>query len=171
MMNSQIRRQSESDEEMARTFFGYGSWSAPYWFIGPEQGKDRGEAEADTSSVQVWDTLGRPEPCDCLTFHEQLGDPTWHREKPLQRTWEPRILALLTMIGKPAELDDRREYQRCWGKQESETCVIDLSSSSSRRLSDSEVRMRYWCERLGALNVWACRPPRLGNSGWGTIGN
>ena len=30
---------------MARHRYGYGSWTAPYWFLGLEEGMDRGESD------------------------------------------------------------------------------------------------------------------------------
>jgi hypothetical protein len=37
--------------EMAQNCFGYGRWDAPYWFIGPEQGK--GNDEPDDNTLRV----------------------------------------------------------------------------------------------------------------------
>src|ERR1700741_2319450 len=56
--------------EMARRSYGYGRWDAPYWFIGPEQGKGRAEPSGNSQRVNAWRKLGENELCDCLDFHE-----------------------------------------------------------------------------------------------------
>ena len=127
--------------EMARRCYGYGRWEAPYWFLGPEQGKGRKEPPDNTRRVEAWFELGATELCDCHDFHSLIGEKDWHREKPnLQRTWRPLILVLKTFLDDLSndDLSNKeclRNYQRTrWGRADGETCIIELSSLASKSL-------------------------------------
>ncbi len=129
---------SNSEIEMDRRFFGYGNWTAPYWFIGPEQGRGPGESEGHEQRVEAWIASGRPELCDCRDYHEKILAPQWHRQDArLQPTWKSLILCLLTVMNHQADNVHLRNYQRSrWGMSDRpETCVIDLSGLASRSLS------------------------------------
>jgi hypothetical protein len=52
--------------EMGRRSCGYGRWNAPYWFIGPEQGKGKDERDDNAQRVKAWQQLGRAELCELL---------------------------------------------------------------------------------------------------------
>ena len=127
--------------EMAQRFFGDGCWKAPYWFIGPEEGKGPREPVDNASRVDAWVKLGKCELCDCKAFHHQIGETRWHRElrdKPvLQRTLAPSNPSFLN---KPAGQDDLRDYQRdSWGRQNGrETCIIELSGLGCKSSSRSK---------------------------------
>jgi hypothetical protein len=145
-----------SDElEMARHFYGFGRWDAPYWFIGPEQGKGPGESVDNSPRVNAWLKLQKPELCDCRAFHELIGEQNWHRdsrgEPRLQRTWRPLMLLLKSFLNHPASPDDLRNYQRdFWGRGETgETCVIELSAVAAKALRTEIDRMRFREERVG----------------------
>jgi hypothetical protein len=114
-------------EEMARECYGYGSWSAPYWFIGLEEGMD-GLLQ---KRIDVWLELGRETGLsDCRAFHEGIGFTKWHQKKPkaaLQSTWRPLMLLLMTFLERPADKESLREYHvNRWGMTDGETCVIEL---------------------------------------------
>lgn len=108
----------ESELEMARRSYGYGRWYAPYWFIGPEQGKGKGEACDNSQRIRAWKQLRETELCDCLDFHAQIRDMSWHLSKPsLQRTWRTLILLLKTFLDEPSDIESLRAYQRDrWGR-------------------------------------------------------
>lgn len=104
--------------EMVRRSYGYGRWDAPYLFIGPEQGKGRFEPSGNSQRVSAWQKLGQTELCDCLDFHAQIPDMSWHCVKPnLQRTWRPLILLLRTFLDLPSDAENLREYQRTDGEE------------------------------------------------------
>jgi hypothetical protein len=148
--------------EMARRSYGYGRWDAPYWFIGPEQGKGRAEPSGNSQRVSAWQRLGQTELCDCLDFHAQIPDMSWHRGKPnLQRTWRPLILLLKTFQDQPSDIESLRQYQRDrWGRMTGgETCVIELSGVAARsskipvdRGQFREERIKIICERMRSSN-------------------
>jgi hypothetical protein len=113
--------------EKARSFYGYGRWDSPFWFIGPEEG---GIDSLDLRA-EKWLELGRPTLCDCRQFHRCIGITKWHDPPPpLQFTWRKLMLLLHACQGKDYDNDVLRAYQRNqWGMQSDcgETCVIDLS--------------------------------------------
>ena len=120
--------------KMALGCYGYGSWDAPYWFIGPEQGM---ASDKDIQlRVEAWLGLGENELDDCREFHEHIGEMKWHGKRPkLQKTWKQLMLLLMAflgapkdIIGKPKDKTSLCEYQRDhWGRLNDETCVIELS--------------------------------------------
>jgi hypothetical protein len=53
---------------MARSWFGYGRWAAPYWFVGIEPGGD----ELD-ECVHLWKREGEAELIDIAAHHEEFS--------------------------------------------------------------------------------------------------
>ena len=82
-------------EEMARGCYGYGSWEAPYWYIGLEEGLDG----ALDDRIRAWQELGAETGLsDCRAFHRKIGVDKWHRndgKAALQSTWKQLIRVLL----------------------------------------------------------------------------
>jgi hypothetical protein len=142
------------EQEMEQQFFGYGTWSARFWFIGPEQGKGRDESDSNVPRAAAWNALGMRDLCDCLEFHRTLGDLRCFEgpKPPLQSTWRPLILTLLAMKGDTSAVEDRRRYQmKNWGRSGGETCLIELSGTASRRLSSPEALRRHRRHRLSKI--------------------
>jgi hypothetical protein len=118
---------------MAVGCYGYGSWEAPYWFIGPEQ--EMAPNDDIQRRLNAWLRLGGKELSDCREFHEVIGEVRWHGEKPkLQKTWKQLMLLLMAFQGAPMSPDNPKDkeklciYQRDhWGRLNDETCVIELS--------------------------------------------
>ena len=141
---------------MARRFYGFGHWDAPFWFIGPEQGKGPKEADENDRRLNAWTSLGRSELCDCREFHHKIGETSWHRERPrLQPTWRSLMLLLKTRLGESPDHESLRAYQRDrWGRasvEQGETLAIELSglaAKSSRVLVD---RSLFREERLEVI--------------------
>ena len=140
---------AEREREMARRCYGFGRWDAPYWFIGPEQGKGPKEAEDNAQRVQAWLDLGGTDLCDCRDFHARIGDDTRHKEKPLlQSTWRPLMLLLMAFLERPTDNESLRVYQRDqWGRLEDETCVIELSGLAARSFTTQIDRQQFRPER------------------------
>jgi hypothetical protein len=98
--------------------------------------------------------LGETELCDCLDFHAQIPDMSWHQGKPkLQRTWRPLILLLKTFLDLPSDIENLRAYQRDrWGRvKEGETCVIELSGLAARSGREPIDRVRFREERIQTI--------------------
>ena len=98
--------------EMAHQFFGHGRWTAPFWFIGPEQGQSPSEHDDLKPRVEAWRTLGGGELTDCREFHDLIGEKRWHRrERPrLQSTWRPLMLSLMTFLRRQSDNESLRNY-------------------------------------------------------------
>jgi hypothetical protein len=117
---------------MAEEFFGYGRWSAPFWFVGPEAGMAR-DGDDLVSRYESWRGLDFQPVVDCAAHHEGFRFRKWHQQHPpTQATWRHLIRLLLTYQGKPNDLEAIRTYQRDqWGSQTGETCVIELAGLPS----------------------------------------
>jgi hypothetical protein len=150
---------------MARNFYGYGNWNAPYWFIGPEQGGDGNEERANAFSK-----LGRDGLCDCKEFHETIGEFRWHRGEPpkkpnLQPTWRRLMLLLMPSLNLDTDQPALRRYQsRDWGSHDGETCVIELGGLSAKSFRSPIDRESYRKERIEFISkkLAECTPaPKL----------
>ena len=108
-----VETKDDGIRKMALRGYGYGRWSTPYWFIGPEQGQAPEENHDLKPRVRAWRELGATALTDCREFHALIGERRWHREKPkLQSTWRPLLLLLMTYLGKSIDTDTLRNYQR-----------------------------------------------------------
>lgn len=146
------------DEEMcamARGNYGYGRWEAPYWFIGPEQGMGQHEKTDLTQRVEAWIELGQQELNDCREFHSRIGEVRWHFKEPkvdLQSTWRPLMLLMMTFLGREADAEALRNYQRdTWGTINGETCVIELSGLAAPTLKEAKDTGAFLQERIQAI--------------------
>jgi hypothetical protein len=128
--------------EMARRRFGFGRWSAPYWFIGLEEATASDDMDGLLLRERVWSRLGENELDDCPEFHRGLGETSWHRTKPrLQPTWRPLMLMLMSFTGRPTDRETLREYQRDkWGTLDGETCIVELSGLAAPGLGTKRDR-------------------------------
>ena len=108
------------------TFFGYGHWAAPVWFIGIEEAGD------DTKIVQrldEWNKRNRNDIEDAPSFYPSLqGNAEWHGLAAIpQPTWTQLIRMLLIAQGKDDSPDHVLDYQRHHlGTADGETCLLEL---------------------------------------------
>jgi hypothetical protein len=122
---------------MSKENYGYGTWSASYWFIGPEQGGSRSDSEKQLRA-DTWQNLGSLSLNDSRIFHRNIRQPHWHEEPvSIQSTWGRLILAVLKFKGEQVTDDKRKEYQQNeWGSDSGETCVIELSGLAAPSLRE-----------------------------------
>jgi hypothetical protein len=144
---------NDSQQEMSERFYGYGRWSAPYWFIGPEQGQAKDEKDDLGPRVRAWVDCGKPEVADLKEFHDRLTPGMWTEEDtPLQKTWRKLMLILLTSLEKSVDKEDLRTYQQFkLGRKEGLTCLIELSglpANSSKIDRDRETFLEKRTERI-----------------------
>jgi hypothetical protein len=155
-----MRRLAFSQDKVlaSHTWFGYGSWSAPFWFIGKEPGASQDDAENYAS----WVRLGAIDLVDCREHDlEYRGTDRgkWHTgTKPLQPTWRPLIAALLAYKGSMTyDVEAIRRYQtESWGRTTGETAVLELSavaapdakSPEALRLADVDARIETIREKI-----------------------
>lgn len=113
--------------DFAETFFGYGDYNAPYWFVGMEEGGGKHFEDVE-KRLSVWQQQRR-ELEDVAEFHRAIGFARLFDEKPiLQPTWNKLIRILLSAEGQDVQTERVREYQRdSLGRVSGEkNCLIEL---------------------------------------------
>jgi len=139
--------------EMARRSYGFGSWDAPYWFIGPEQGQGKEENHELSRRAKAWLQLDVDGLCDCRKFHDLIEITEWHRDNPaLQPTWRPLMLLLMTFLQQSTDKESLRVYQRDkWGILNGQTCVIELSGLPANNFKIQRQRELFRQERMDTI--------------------
>lgn len=133
----------------AEKWFGYGRWSAPYWFVGMEPG-----GAEEPLVYSTWHDSGAPELLDLLEHSTACHDTRLVvGEPPLQPTWKQLIRLVLGYEGKPAGNEDVREYQRdCLGRRAGQTLLIEISSVNAKSLSVTvPEREAHRAERIATI--------------------
>jgi hypothetical protein len=153
----------EAEFALASGCYGYGRWDAPYWFIGPEQGQDRGEGNQLTVRHQAFKNLSRDGLSDCRKFHALIEQRKWHRDErpPLQRTWRRLMLLLAASLSRPTDVESLRTYQReLWGSAIGETCAIELSGLPATSFNVPREREAFRQKRIQFIQqkLSDCRP-------------
>jgi hypothetical protein len=139
----------------AETWFGYGRWDAPYWFIGKEPG-----GGDDPEQYASWLRLGGGHLIDCrdhdLDCPAARKPGMWHggERPPLQSTWRPLIAMVLGYEGAPAYDEDsvRRYQDERWGRSDGDTALLELSAIAARSVSQEEaMRLMYVRDRIATF--------------------
>lgn len=109
------------------TFYGYGTYDAPYWFVGMEEGGGGTFASAE-GRINAWIDRGRTELEDPRGTAADLSRSPWFRSYPrLQSTWKQLIRMTLVAQGIVPAVDRIRAYQRDrLGTGTGETCLLEL---------------------------------------------
>jgi hypothetical protein len=110
------------------TFYGYGSYSASFWFVGMEEGGGR-TVEENAARIASWERRGRPELTDLYAYHEGIAVPRWFTaHPPVQPTWGKLIRIMLSARGQQSITPDHiRAYQRDYlGRSTADTCLLEL---------------------------------------------
>jgi hypothetical protein len=152
----------DKDEHLLATdCYGYGSWNADYWFIGPEQGQGGRENGVITDRAKAHSELAVDGLSDCREFHSRIGEGRWHKDDAaLQSTWRSLILLLLAFQGKLTKFTSvetrkilQRDYQRnSWGISDGETCVVELSGLPAQNLAVKKDRVSFRQGRLDYIH-------------------
>jgi hypothetical protein len=139
------------------SFYGSGHYTAPYWFVGMEEG-GHGTFREVAGRLAAWHAGGRRE------LHE-LGDanaPWFGPRATLQRTWAKLIHTVLSAEGQPVDREAVREYQRTrLGRRAGFDCLLELlplpSPSTGEwlysrysglpHLVSRDAYREYWAER------------------------
>jgi hypothetical protein len=139
----------DAKAKAAESWYGYGRWGAPYWFVGMEPG---GTEEA--SSYESWLRLGGGELIDCRQHHFDTGFTRWHGDDQhaTQPTWRRLIQTLLGFEGHPATLEDvLRVQHKEWGATDGETALIEICALHSPNTATKSDRTTYRDERIAKL--------------------
>jgi hypothetical protein len=92
-------------------FFGYGSWAAPIWFIGMEEGGGGTIAEAGRR-IETWRMRGGLDLEDLVEYHYAIGITKHLGSRPaLQPTWSKLVHVLLGMRGEAVTDERVRAFQ------------------------------------------------------------
>jgi hypothetical protein len=151
----------------AEYWFGYGSWNAPYWFIGPEPGKAKDEGENLKERCSAWLELCPNGPAsgglvDAYQHHKAFGHLKFFEKRapkpevPTQPTWRQLIRLLLAYQNGSAPSDKAiADYQATkWGRSNGEACVIEMSALAMNSLSDEQdLRERFRSERIATIRA------------------
>lgn len=121
-------------QSFMHTFYGYGTWKAPLWFVGMEEGGGAGLNEI-ASRLAAWDGS---ELMDIRDFHRGLQGIDWFRERPpLQSTWSKLIRVALCAEAQECTTEAVRRYQRDeLAGGNGRTAVIELLPLPSRSVRD-----------------------------------
>jgi hypothetical protein len=137
----------------AREWFGYGRWSAPYWFVGMEPGGDD-----HPELYTAWEAAGAGRLIDAaehevewnlrvparLQMHHFASKPTIQKG-----TWQPLIHIVL---GFSAEDGDAHAYQRDrLGRIDGDMALIELCSVAAKNLAVPSDRDRFMPERIAFI--------------------
>ena len=141
-------------QRASEKWFGYGNWSAPYWFVGMEQGGS--EDDDHVGWEKVWHDLGEKELIDCRNHHQKMGrhgNSLWHGQNAkIQNTWGSTIRLLLSFKN-PTSIPGEeaiRDYQKTrWGAQDGETVVAEIRGGRAKSDDHSNPwRDKYLMERI-----------------------
>ncbi len=113
--------------DFADTFYGYGNYEAPYWFVGIEEGGGN-DCNDIAIRLDVWQCRGRHEVEDLAAFHDKIKiDRFFADPVKSQTTWNKLIRILLSSKGVTTDLRAVKEYQSTkLGRSTGETCLIEL---------------------------------------------
>lgn len=113
--------------DFAQTFYGYGNYSGPYWFVGMEEAGGDSFEEVERRLV-AWSGRGQRELEDVASFHKAIGhDELFQEHPPLQRTWSKLMRIILSAERDEVDREKLREYQRdSLGRLEGQSCLIEL---------------------------------------------
>lgn len=129
------------------TFYGYGTYKAPYWFVGMEEGGG-GSLAAAEGRINQWQLRGQPE-LEPLRESDETSESPWFRPNPrLQSTWKQLIRMMLVSQGQSPSITDLKAYQRDHlGRANGETCLLELlplpSPSTRHWFYKSHTSIRY----------------------------
>lgn len=134
-------------QKFISTFYGSGSYSGEYWFVGMEEGGGN-DLDQVTKRLGAWIELGETELVDIYDFHLLIDYPQYFRDPvKLQRTWMQQARIVLASKGLPSSTPDVRAYQRdVIGRRNNETCLLELLPLPSP--STNEWYYAFWSELL-----------------------
>jgi hypothetical protein len=149
---------SEAEKFLARNCYGYGCWSACYWFIGPEQGMGNTNYEEEINKrYKAFIELQTDGLCDCRSFHEHIGGNKFFPKGPsqkvaLNKTWGYQIALLYAYLDKYCDREIRRDYQfNQLGNAKGHTCVVELKGLPAYNGRASKDQTDYLGDRIKEL--------------------
>jgi hypothetical protein len=116
-------------QEFVDTFYGYGDYRSPIWFVGIEEGGGK-TFDDIRCRVTSWAARGRLELENLQSYHQAIGLGKFFREKPrppLQSYWR-RIMRMTLIAGsRVPRNDEMRIFQRtALGNSAQFICILEL---------------------------------------------
>jgi len=98
-------------EIFSNSFFGFGTYRAPLWFIGPYADLLGAEPTEIARRLEFWHRRGQPALVDLGRFQRMMGVPSWSGEQPrLHRIWGR--LARICLASEGRRIDEQvRAFQ------------------------------------------------------------
>ena len=117
-------------------FVGFGDPSAPFWFIGLEQGGGENLAEL-ARRLDAWRDLGAGSFADLKEYCERIGEARWHgRSARIQPTLGKLVRVVLASQGQPIDSDSVRRHQaETFGRMAGGSVIAELMPLPSRNIS------------------------------------
>ena len=138
---------SDTQRALARGWFGYGRWDAPFWFVGIEPGGDE-LAEC----VRLWKRLGESELLDIAAHHEEHSKDWFSESAGTQSTWCKLIWLLLSYHGEEPSRDATRTYQKTrLGRIADETALLEISCIPAKHNGIVVPREIFRDERIATI--------------------
>lgn len=136
-MESRHYLDTELLESYINTFYGYGNYNAPYWFVGMEEGGG-GTIDDVQIRLNVWRKRGESELEDLAEYHFAINMPELFQDDPkLQPTWNKLIRILMGIESTEPTLEAIKAYQRdSLGRIGGNTCLPELLPLPSRSTRD-----------------------------------
>jgi len=124
-------------QNFVKDFYGYGNYSAPFWFIGMEEGGG-GSLDEISQRLTAWDARGRRELEDVAGYHHAIGITRfWDEPVRLQSTWNRLIRIVISAKGHEPSSQEVKDYQRDYlGRENAETCLLELMPLPSPNASN-----------------------------------
>lgn len=150
-------------------FFGYGNYTAPYWFIGMEEGGG-GDFDNVQRRLLAWERFGRKETLDIAAFHREIGMPgLFNPPLKLQHTWSRLIRVLLSAkdpAGCAGAKEDLLTLQATFlarDTKDNETCLLELMPLPSQSMKTWKFDKWSSVECLKTRKEYErrCRPKRM----------
>lgn len=128
------------------TFFGYGNFARPWWFVGMEEG-GCGNLEEFQQRLETWEQLGQQPLVDVRGYHFALdavqhpnatkhGDLRFGDNPAIQTTWGRLIRLYLAARGEPVDTETVRAFQR--DKLASEVTLLELLPLPLRSMKNKD---------------------------------
>ncbi len=139
-------------------FWGYGSNSAQFWFVGMEEGGGNTFEELQIRFTE-WNERGRKPLEDLFEYHENINISKWFvPNAPIQPTWNKLIRVLLSFKGIVPTRELVRSYQiEQLGRKKGETCLLELlplpSPSTNQWLYDKHSEISTLLNREQYMQV------------------
>ena len=108
-------------------FYGYGSYSGDFWFVGMEEGST-GRFDEICRRITGWSRRGRSELEDVVDYHNSIGiSGLFEPSSRIQPTWGGLIKIILSAQGQDINRESVRRFQQSLlGRKEGNNCLLEL---------------------------------------------